>query len=284
LVEQPGLWLGSTATDARELTAARQEEGCMMPLTEIDKASLRDNGFVKLPGIIPADLVDRALRAINSSLGSRGMHPDDLVTFRARSFAPEVQRSAQITDLFNASPLRELAESAIGAGSLRPVNSGQIALRFPTMEAAHAPHPHIDGMYSPHNGVPKGSIQNFTALAGVFLSDVMAPDSGNFTVWPGSHVLYEEYFRKHGPQALLEGMPAVELPEPQQVTARAGDAVLAHYQLGHGIAGNASPHVRYAIFFRLSHVDHDRVRWECMTDLWKEWSGMADISGTVGTA
>jgi hypothetical protein len=65
------------------------------------------------------------------------------------------------------------------------------------------------------------------------------------------------------------------------VTARAGDAVLAHYQLGHGIAGNASPHIRYAVFFRLWHVDHDSVRMECMTDIWREWAGMTDVLAEV---
>jgi hypothetical protein len=131
--------------------------------------------------------------------------------------------------------------------------------------------------------VPKGTIQNFTALVGVFLSDVPKPDSGNFTVWRGSHRAYEGYFREAGPQSLLDGMPPVEIGEPEQVVAKAGDAVLAHYQLGHGIAGNASPHIRYAVFFRLSHVDHDGQRWESMTDIWREWAGLRGIAEAAST-
>jgi hypothetical protein len=69
----------------------------------------------------------------------------------------------------------------------------------------------------------------------------------------------------------------VELPAPEQFTGQAGDAALVHYQIGHGIAGNASPDIRYAIFFRLKHVDHDHYQWECMTDIWKEWEGMEEI-------
>jgi len=52
-----------------------------------------------------------------------------------------------------------------------------------------------------------------------------------------------------------------------------------HYMLGHGIAGNVSPNIRYALFFRLMHVDHDRYQWECMTDVWAEWEGMREIVG-----
>jgi hypothetical protein len=256
-----------------------------MHLTQMQKESLYNDGLVQLPGIVAREYVDAALQAINASLGSAGMAPEQLPTFRAQSYTPEVQSTTAITDLLTKTPLWELAESAIGEGKISPRarKAGQVALRFPSTDPPREPHPHIDGMYSPNNGVPMGEIRNFTALVGVFLSDVPAPYSGNFTVWPGTHRRYESYFREHGPDSLLHGMPSVELPEPHQVTARAGDAVLAHYQLGHGIAGNASPHIRYAIFFRLSHVDHEQVRWECMTDIWREWAGMQDVVARVAT-
>ena len=248
-----------------------------MVLRDTDKAALWRDGIAKFPGVVPPDKVAAALRAINASLGSEGIDPEKLPTFRAQSYAPEVTRTSVITDLLTATPMWDIAQEAIGADMIEPVSSGQIALRFPSMDEPHDPHPHIDGMYTPLNGVKKGTIANFTALVGVFLSDVPQPYAGNFTVWPGTHRRYAEYFRERGPQSLLEGMPEVELPEPMQVTAKAGDAVLCHYQVGHGIAGNASPHTRYAIFFRLHRKGHDEIRWECMTDIWREWDGMRDV-------
>ena len=158
------------------------------------------------------------------------------------------------------------------------MGGGQIALRFPTrQDPPPQPGGHLDGMYSPHNGVPKGEIHNFTMLVGVVLSDVDAPFSGNFTVWPGTHHVYERYFAEQGPQSLLEGMPKVEVPQPVQTTARAGDVFLVHYQVAHGAAVNVSPHTRYAIYFRLTHVDHDTRKWETMTDIWLDWEGMRDV-------
>ena len=249
-----------------------------MELTDAQRANLWEHGYTVLPGAVPRDKVDAALRAINASLGSEGMHPDRLAQFASQSYCPEVQDSTAITDLYHGSAARDTVEAAVGVGQLRPARAGQIALRFPAAGGPpREPSPHIDGMYTPTNGVPKGTIGNFTALVGVFLSDVPGPYCGNFTVWPGTHRTYERYFREHGPQSLLEGMPPVDLPAPVQVTARAGDAVLCHYQLGHGIAGNVSPHIRYGIFFRLSHVQHDSVHWECMTDIWLEWAGMRDF-------
>ncbi|HZU13527.1 MAG TPA: phytanoyl-CoA dioxygenase family protein [Chloroflexota bacterium] len=246
-----------------------------MELTAGQQEQLIEEGYVRLPGAVPADLVARARRAINASLGERGIDPEQLPIYRARSYCPELQHDSVITDLYNASKAREIAEAAIGPGKVRQIGGGQIALRFPTMSDPRPPHPHIDGMYTPTNGVPPGTIANFTALVGVFLSEIPHDDMGNFSVWPGSHRTLQAYFREHGPQSLLEGFPPVELGEPLQLHAAPGDAVLCHYQLAHGIAGNGSPFVRYGIFFRLAHVEHESVHWECMTDIWREWEGIS---------
>ena len=253
--------------------------GGSVELTLEQKQSLYRDGFVRLPRAVPRDLVDVALRAINASLGEQGIDPAQLTKFRSQSYCPELQDAPVIADLVRRSEVWSYAESAIGHGMLEPLGRGQIALRFPSLEPLRAPHPHIDGMYTPTNGVPKGTIHNFTALVGIVLSDITRPDMGNLTVWPGSHLQYEQSFRERGPQALLEGMPNVALAEPVQLTGEPGDAVLCHYQLGHGIAGNSSPNIRYAIYFRLMHVDHEAVHWECMTDIWREWEGMRDVLG-----
>lgn len=248
----------------------------MVELTDAQKHELYDTGLIRLPGIVPRERVETALHAINASLGQEGIDPEQLPVFRSRSYCPELSETPSITDLYNRSPLPALAESAIGRGQVHAFPSGQIALRFPTDGPPRPAMPHIDGMYTPTNGVPAGTIKNFTALIGVFLSDVPHGGMGNFTVWPGSHRVLEQYFREHGPQSLLDGFPEVDLGEPEEITARAGDAVLCHYQLAHGIAGNASPFIRYGIFFRLIHADHEAMHWECMTDIWREWEGMRE--------
>lgn len=260
----------------------RKKENAALELTYEQKQTFYDQGFVKLPGIVPKELVHDALRAINASLGSAGIDPARLAIFRSQSYCPEVTTTPPIVRLLTASPLWSIAESAIGTEAIQPVHGGQIALRFPVMGEAAQATPHLDGMYSPNNGVPAGTIRNFTALIGVFLSDIPHEDMGNLAVWPGTHRLYENAFRKDGPQSLLNGLPPVELPQPQQITAQAGDAVLCHYQLAHGITGNSSPFTRYGIFFRLIHKNHDSWQWECMTNIWREWAGMQQVvAGSV---
>lgn len=248
-----------------------------MQLSYFQKKQFYEQGYLVIPGVVPPVMVREALRAINHSVGG-GMPPEQMTKFRAQSFCPELQGSAVISDLFNRTPAVALAESAIGEGKICPVKGGQIALRFPGMQdPPPAPRPHLDGMHSPTNGVPEGEIHNFTALVGILLSDVTEEYAGNFTVWPGSHHLHEAWFREKGPLSLLEGMPKVALPEPVQVKGKAGDMILAHYLLAHGVAPNTSPNVRYAIFFRLRHVNHEEQRFESMCDAWLQWEGMCDV-------
>lgn len=246
----------------------------MSSLTDEQKQQIFDDGYTLIPGAVPQEKVAAALRAINGSLGEQGIDPAQLVTFRSQSYCPEITGSDAILDLLTGTPLWSLAESAIGEGTLLPVNHGQIALRFPIAGPAGDVHPHIDGMYTPHNGVKKGTIGNFTALVGVYLSDTPTDNAGNFTVWPGSHRLYADYFAEAGAEALLQGMPPVQLPEPLQIKPRAGDAVISHYQIGHGIAPNVSGNIRYGIYFRLSRQGHKDIALDVMTDLWREWDGM----------
>jgi len=248
-----------------------------MELSYAQKQEIYERGFVKVPGVVPRVMVEGAMRAINHSVG-QGMDREQMTKFRSQSYCPELQREPVITGLLSDTPAWALAESAVGEGKLQPPRSGQVAIRFPSLQdPPPPPRPHLDGMHSPTNGVPEGEIRNFTMLVGVFLSDVPAPYSGNFTVWPGTHHLYERYFSKHGPQSLLNGMPPIDLPEPEQVIARAGDIALVHYELAHSAAPNVSPYPRYAIFFRLTHVEHEAQKWEAMTDIWREWEGMAPL-------
>jgi ectoine hydroxylase-related dioxygenase (phytanoyl-CoA dioxygenase family) len=254
-----------------------------MQLNHRQKRVIYEQGYVHVPGVVPEIMVKAALRAINGSLG-QGIDPERLPIFRSQSYCPELQGKPVITDLLNKTPAWALAESAVGAGNLKPAGGGQIALRFPSdQDPPTGSRPHLDGMYSPTNGVPEGEIRNFTLLAGVMLSDVTEDHSGNFTVWPGTHRLFENYFREHGPESLLNGMPKVEMPEPVQLKGRAGDVVLCHYQLAHGITPNVSPHIRYAIYFRLTHVDHAAQKWETMTDIWREWPGVREAVEADGT-
>ncbi len=102
---------------------------------------------------------------------------------------------------------------------------------------------------------------------------VRGPHNYNLWVCPCTHVTHGEYFREHGADAFLAagGYPPVKLPEPEQITGRAGDLLLAHYLLGHNIGGNTSPAIRRAVYFRIKRSGHD-ARWrEFLSDPWLDY-------------
>jgi hypothetical protein len=241
-----------------------------MSLGWFQKRRLLREGYLLLRGAVPAPRIAAVLKAINASLGDRGLPPDRLAEMRARTFCPELVRAPELLALYAETEVRRVAEATIGP--VDPPGEGQIALRFPQTRAA-SPVPHIDGMYTPDNGVPAGTLQHFTALAGVFLSDTTVPDSGNFIVWPGSHELLAAHFRQHGPASILSGLPPLGV-EPRPLLVRAGDAVLAHYALAHTGGPNLGEHVRYAAFFRLHHRDHARAGTRPLTEPWSQWEGL----------
>lgn len=252
-----------------------------MSLTTQQIADFQRDGFVHIPNAIAPELVDRALHIINYNLGE-GIPVEELPKWRSQSYFPDASGEAGITDLFNASGLLDTMRDLMGHENVAPAKGGQLALRFPRKPGAEVqpPHPHIDGVYSPNNGVKKGTIHSFSALLGVFLTDVDADYAGNFVVWPGSHLKMQEYFREHGTAVVTEEgrNPPIERGEMVQIKAKAGDAVLAHYQLFHGVAGNTAPRPRFATFFRVMHPEHEAHRMECLTDLWREWPGVRAAS------
>jgi hypothetical protein len=248
-----------------------------MQLNTEQKRAMYEDGYVRIPNVIPPEMVREALLAINHNLITKGMPPDQLPKFHSQSFCPEIQKAPVISDLFNKTPVKGIVESLLERGKVPDQGGAQIALRWPGY--ANPPKvgpPHVDGTYSPNNGVAPGTISHFTMLAGVFLSSVPGPFCGNFTVWPGTHRSFADYFRAHGPESLLKGLPPVPMPEPVQVMAEPGDLVLAHYLLAHSVAANVSPNVRYTLFFRVTHADHKQLGNECMTDPWAEWAGMRE--------
>ncbi len=248
-----------------------------MSLSPTQIAAFKRDGYLHLPGAIPAEMVEAAVHAINYNIG-QGLPADQLTKWSAQSFFPELARSQTIADLFNASGLRQTMQELMGKANVPAQTSGQLALRFPREPGApvRALGPHIDGVYTPTNGVPEGTIASFSALVGAFLTDVQTENAGNFTVWPGSHEKMQDYFRAHGTDIITRQSktPPIERGEPLQVKVRAGDAVIAHYQLLHSVAGNHAPRPRYTTFFRVKHPEHEAHKLECLCDLWREWPGV----------
>ena len=249
-------------------------------LSLAQKRQFCEEGYLVVPGVVPKVLIDEALRAVNHSIGVIGLGGEDMENNRSAFHCAELLEAPVILDLFNKSPIIEIAEELMGKGNVLPVAKAKPYPRFPLAPGEDAPEPrgHLDGIGSGTNGMPKGYYnRGFTAFAVVYLADLLETNAGNFTVWPKSHRAYETYFQENGHEVLATGLPRFDLPEePVMVTAKAGDFILAHHQIIHAGGHNASPNVRQAVISRLLHKEVKEIGYAAYTDLWREWPGISE--------
>ena len=232
---------------------------------------LRTRGYAHFTRMTPEYLVKSARHAIELDLRSN-YQPERQVEYDSQSFCPDLRATAPIMNLLLESPIYKILDEIFGRDNI-DCDKGQIAIR----RAHNVPQPtppvaHIDGFASGVNALDEGKIYNHTVTVGVFLTPTRNAFAGNFTVWPGSHHVYEHYFRERGPRAMSEPMPTPEIGEPVQLMCEVGDVVLAHYQLGHNAAVNTSDFDRIAIFFRIFLRAMESNRWHYLTNIWEGWN------------
>lgn len=254
-------------------------------LTIAQKRQFVEEGYLKIPGVVPQVLVDAARRAINHSIGHVGLGGEDVENSRSAFFCSELLEAPVILDLYYKTPLIPIAESLMGAGNVLPVKRAKPYPRFPLApgEEPSEPRGHLDGIGNGSNGMAKGVYRRgFTAFAVIYLADVPEPYSGNFTVWPKSHRFFADYFKRVGYEVLADGIPRLDLPEgPLMITGKAGDLVIAHHQIFHGACPNASPNVRHAVIARLQHKECEQNGYAAYTDIWREWPGVQEIAASA---
>ena len=234
----------------------------------LDEGQIREfaeRGYVVIPQVVPADLLAAATRTIDRIVEAKP--PGDEVR-GPHFYFPGTAKVPSLLALLTETAAWSCLESLTGAGTLAVPEHVQVALNIPPFP--HRPgRPHIDG-YPP---LPDGRPGTFTMLACVLMSDQPGGDGGNLWTWPGTHLTHARYFAEHGPDAFFEaaGYPPVGLPEPEQVSGRAGDLLLAHFLLGHNIGGNLADTTRRALYFRMKRHDHDP-RWrEFLRDAWLDY-------------
>ncbi|RZO75509.1 MAG: hypothetical protein EVA68_06775 [OM182 bacterium] len=102
-------------------------------LTENQKRKFVREGFLRVANIVPKDILRRAKRAINSSIG-QGIDPTKIAVFDVSSFCPELREDRRIIGLATNPPTWRKVTALLGRGrAIKPTNA-QIALRFPVKE------------------------------------------------------------------------------------------------------------------------------------------------------
>jgi hypothetical protein len=235
-----------------------------------------ERGYLIVPSVVAPDLLERANERVDELIaaeppaaGHVGPH---------FSFPKAADEPALIGALTNSGPdglaAFAYAEALAEPGLLAVPWQVQIALNIPPYP--HRPGaPHIDAAIS--EPTPGFQPNTFSLLGGVFLTDQQGENAGNLWVWPGTHRAHAEYFQEHGVEMYC-AYPKIELPEPEQVTARAGDLLLAHYLLGHNTGGNyESDTTRRMLYYRISGRGHAEEPARILTEPWYEYGAVRSL-------
>ena len=243
-----------------------------MHLSADDLRRFERDGYIVVPDVVPEALlaaadaeIDGLIESMNPHEGDRGPGPN--------LWFPPVARLPRCDDVLRLSPALGIADELVAPHHLEHrFDHIQVATTVPPHR--HIPGgPHIDG-HAPGQDPP----ESFTMLAGVFLTDQTAHQTGNLWVWPGSHLAHSRLFHERGSKVLLLTgghstllNPPLTLGPPTEVTGRRGDLLLAHFLLGHNKGGNLASHVRRTIYYRLAVSGHP-ARWEqTFLEPWTEY-------------
>ncbi|GLY85799.1 phytanoyl-CoA dioxygenase family protein [Actinoallomurus iriomotensis] len=244
-------------------------------LSDAQIKEFAERGHIVVPQVVPGDLLDEAAQRIDEVAAADPPAEDER---GPHFYFLETKDEPALIAPLTGGPAFGLAEDLAGRGTLDVPWQVQVALNIPPY--SHRPGgPHIDAAHAePADGPIRGT---FTLLAGILMTDQLTENAGNLWVWPGTHLTHAAYFREHGPRMFC-AYPPIDLPEPEQITGRAGDLLLAHYLLGHNIGGNyESDQTRRALYFRLSTTDHASHRSEFLQDAWLDYEPIRSHPATA---
>lgn len=181
---------------------------------------LRD-GFTVVEQAVPRDAVLRARREIGLAIRRYGLTAEEIASCQSGTFFPALRWEPWVTDLLpvNAGHLLGEVEGDLWAWP-------QILIRFPDEDVEWPQTFHIDAEPDWAAG------RRYKGIVGVHLTKV-GPDDGGTVVVPGSHLGH------HTPG------------QTEEITARAGDALVFDPRLLHSGSLNLGHEIRMAVFFRL---------------------------------
>lgn len=168
-------------------------------LTEEQLACFVRDGYVIVPGAVPADLVDQALEYLDEAMESKRYEGKGKDIMGSEKQAPEfrknIKRASQVKDLFYQSGLLQACEQLIGEGSVM-VLDGMSDVSYISQSEVYVkegmdmkePFPKNKGHVLNHKSINQSrGAGSHNVLVGVAISEGQEVDEnrGQLIVWPG---------------------------------------------------------------------------------------------------
>jgi hypothetical protein len=248
-------------------------------LKDLNKTFLIDNGFIVFDSLLNDEEISEPCNLIEEALTKCGIPKSKEEASKWVKQKSPLQSNKAILGLRSNIKVDALLRE-IFSDTILPIKSSQIATRFPGENCTSGLKWHIDN-YTEKDFARRSIPADFTCLLGVYLTDNVAEDAGNFTVFPGSHFQIQsfsrlkggkEYYRESG---LDEAISALQLQNSFQVKAKRGSVILVHRHLAHLISSpNRSSVPRTIVWFRL-RVKRNYDDNETFLNIWKEWLNLS---------
>ena len=246
----------------------------MPHLVEDDKRFFKENGYLLVHDVLSERQVEAAVDVLWEDMTLDRESPNTWINPGPIPMSCASHPAIRAT-LYD-SPLFEMAEELVGKGRLANSSPGP-QMTYPTGEDKwEIPSGgHLDGYYTPTNGVPEGTVGKFFLGVSCYVNHVR-PRSGGFTLWPGTHIQSEEYFKTHSILSIQGGSSrdVFDLPQPLEVTGPPGTAVLWHGRLIHSASRNCEKEIRMALISRLRPKNMSDILFETPEDMWQHWDGI----------
>jgi hypothetical protein len=231
------------------------------PLTAGQTEQFVREGYVKVPGLIPAEIVESTRADLRTA---RAITPDDPSTWAGKPAVPDDLAVIARTEPCRTEGVEYVAQELVGPDFIRGLcrspfleNRGVEpatvrgyipVLNFPSAGPHTFERPgwggyHIDGMHL----ATLWPVWHYLVVF-AYLTDT--PDyGGTTTVLPGSHrQVFEHWHRSGHPGSTVPPSPD-EIPyaDPVPLAGKAGDVIFMHYLLVHSGSPNHADHIRVGL-------------------------------------
>ena len=249
----------------------------MSHLTFEDKDVFKENGYLIKRGVLSDAQVQAARDALWDGIEADRNKTETWVQAGPRVPCPGSHPAIRAT--VQESPVFSMMEEMVGVGQLNGGGPGP-HLVFPSGgdEWTGAKHGHLDGYYTPTNGVPEGTVGYMTINVTIYVEHI-EHRGGCFTVFPGTHRMAYEYFKTHSLLSVEGGSSNQiwsdeEMPAALEFEGAPGDACFWHGQMVHTGSKNVNQNIRMALIGRFSRKNSNDIRFETPDDMWADWEGL----------
>ena len=249
----------------------------MAYFSQEEKRQFKELGFVAKEDVIPEDIRSKAIDVLWDTIELDRDDPASWVEGGPGGNLPCSDHD-DIAATVHDTKIYDMAEELTGPDRLSSPGNPLCKLRFPVgHDNWEPPHGHLDGYTDPD----RSEAWTFTVGVTMNIADV-APKSGGFTTWKGSHEKVAEHFRSH---SILSGYdinkdqkPSIESTcERYEHAAPAGSVVFWHHYMLHSASMNCGRDIRMAFVTRFRFKNLHDIMFDLPENLWDQWDGLKDV-------